>query len=181
MTADQIERCYLYRFFGAAEELLYVGIARDLGARFSAHRLRSEWWALVASGSTVVYPSRADAELAEAAAIHAEHPLYNAARPSAARTAKLSDRSLNDGRNVVALVAELERLRAENERLTLRLAKMGGNLEAARSAYRRVRSKLIAEQAESSRWARKYFDVTDPRPAAALTTHIRDRDSEGWV
>lgn len=159
MTADQIERCYLYRFFGAAEELLYVGIARDLGARISAHRLRSEWWALVASGSTVVYPSRADAELAEAAAIHAEHPLYNAARPSAARIAKLSDRSLSDGHSIVALVAELERLRAEQDALNVRLIKMRSNLESARSAYRKVRAGAIATEAEYSARMRRYREA----------------------
>lgn len=181
MTSEPVERCYLYRFFSTTDELLYVGIARDLGARFSVHRTRSEWWALVASGSTVTYPSRADAELAEAAAIHAEQPLYNIARPSAARITKLSDRALTDGHNVVALVAELERLRAENGRLDIRLVKMGGNLEAARSAYRKMRASWLASETESSAWARKYLDLTNPRPVLPLTTHTPDHDGEGRV
>lgn len=176
MTGEQTERCYLYRFFDADGRLLYVGVARDLGSRFAAHRRRSAWWSDTARGATVVYPSRAAAELAEAIAILSEHPIHNTAGASQTTIATLHELAEEAGAGVTQLVAEIERLRELTGAQTIRLAKMQGNLDAAREAYRTMRAKYLAAETEGSLWARKYFDVVAPRsePDAAVIAGTGD-------
>lgn len=161
MTTDVIERCYLYRFFDASERLLYVGIARDLGARFSAHRRDAAWWSRVAFGTTETHPSRADAELAEALAIVSEHPEFNVSRPSEGKIGGLVD-AASSTPNVTELVAEIERLRKLCGEQSVTIVRLRGHVEAARASYRRMRAAKLQADTDRSLWSRKYFELANP-------------------
>lgn len=170
MSAEGAERCYVYRFFDTDDQLLYVGIARDLGARFASHRRRSEWWTLAVRGTTTAYPSRADAELAEGIAIHSEHPIHNLSRPTEAKIARLEEAALESA-GATQLVAEIERLRAVCEAQAIRITKMRGNIDAAREAYRKMRTGYLQSETNRSTIAREYNLLVNPprpRPAAAV-------------
>lgn len=73
-------RTCLYRAYDAAGQLLYVGISMSLDGRLTKHR-RTEWWPLVAEITVQWFEGREPAKAAERAAIIAEAPLYNRARP----------------------------------------------------------------------------------------------------
>jgi DNA-directed RNA polymerase subunit RPC12/RpoP/predicted GIY-YIG superfamily endonuclease len=66
----------LYRLFNKAGELLYIGIAGNVGRRMGEHS-EKPWWLEVASITVEHHPRRILAELAEREAIKAEHPRYN--------------------------------------------------------------------------------------------------------
>lgn len=161
MSDELIERCYVYRFFDAEDRLLYVGIARDLGARFAAHRRRSPWWAEAARGTTVTYPTRADAELAEGIAIHAERPVYNSSRPTEGKMARLEEAATRSA-DATQLVAEIERLRALCGDQMIQLVKMQASLDDARDARARVYAKLLQTEADASSLYREYRILRDP-------------------
>lgn len=67
----------LYRFYDRAGELLYVGITRDPGARWSRHAADKPWWHQVQRIAIEPMPDRAIALAAERDAIKAENPRYN--------------------------------------------------------------------------------------------------------
>jgi DNA-binding transcriptional regulator YhcF (GntR family) len=69
----------LYRYFDAKGELLYIGIAYDVDERKKGHaRTASDsWYPLIAKRDVQFFPTRAEAEDAEARAIRAEKPRYN--------------------------------------------------------------------------------------------------------
>lgn len=69
----------LYRFFDAADSLLYVGITRDPGYRLRTHEGEKSWWHQVASVTIEHRESREDLRDAELAAIRLENPKYNIA------------------------------------------------------------------------------------------------------
>lgn len=173
---DEAVRCYLYRFFDADGRLLYVGIARDLGARFSDHRRRSAWWADAVRGTTTVYPSRDDAGLAEAIAIVGERPMHNTARPTEARVEKLAQRTELHAHDVPQLVAEIERLRELVGAQTIRLAKMRGSVDAARAAYRSMRAKYLEVDAVAEGWKRKFFVAVAPSRRAVEAAAVPPGD-----
>ncbi len=83
---------YVYRLFGDADDLLYVGIAHDPGTRLYIHRREKPWWDEVRRTALETHPTRADAEYREAHAILTEHPRYNLAIPTLARLDTLWDR-----------------------------------------------------------------------------------------
>jgi hypothetical protein len=66
-------RTQLYRHFDASGALLYVGISIDAGVRLKRH----DWATAVARSEITVFPTRAEAAAAEAAAIRTEHPKFN--------------------------------------------------------------------------------------------------------
>jgi len=75
---------YVYRCFDADGELLYIGCTQNVARRMSGHRNNRRPRAsralqsLMASHTTEgPFPTRAEAEAAEAAAIRAEQPLLN--------------------------------------------------------------------------------------------------------
>lgn len=70
------ERTALYRFYDAAERLLYVGITDSVEARFAAHRDKF-WWPEVARHTIEWIDTRQSAEAAEKAAMREERPLWN--------------------------------------------------------------------------------------------------------
>lgn len=71
------ERTALYRCFDADEELLYIGISKDPGARWEQHRKSSPWSRHVALRTVEWFDDRTSAERAECKAIVAEGPRYN--------------------------------------------------------------------------------------------------------
>jgi hypothetical protein len=67
----------LYRFYGHAGELLYIGISLNPGSRWMAHRAEKPWWTDVAQITIELMPDRDSALLAERFAIEDEQPLHN--------------------------------------------------------------------------------------------------------
>lgn len=78
MTQDNApERTALYRCYAAGDLLLYVGITKRLGRRWSEHAKVQPWWFRVDRQTVNWLPSRGDAMAAEKAAIVDELPLFN--------------------------------------------------------------------------------------------------------
>lgn len=73
------EPAALYRFYDARGTLLYVGISRNLAARWAQHEADKYWWPAVKRKTVVMYGSRIEAELAEGRAIRSESPVHNKA------------------------------------------------------------------------------------------------------
>lgn len=67
----------LYRFYGAEDALLYVGITDQLGVRWHNHSRKKPWWPEVQRQTAEWYPSRSEAAAAEIEAIQTEHPRHN--------------------------------------------------------------------------------------------------------
>ncbi len=67
----------LYRWYDAADRLLYVGISKSLAQRQDSHARRSSWEQFAVRSTIVRYPTRRDAEEMERAAIIREQPLFN--------------------------------------------------------------------------------------------------------
>lgn len=69
----------LYRFFNAADQLLYVGITKDTAVRWAYHRqyAASTWWPLAVSRSVEWFDVRQEAVDAELREIRTQAPLYN--------------------------------------------------------------------------------------------------------
>jgi len=68
----------LYRFYGAADVLLYVGLSQCPFIRSKAHEARAPWYRDVRFMEVEWHASREDAARAETVAIDRERPLYNA-------------------------------------------------------------------------------------------------------
>ena len=67
----------LYRHFDETGALLYVGISLSAITRLRQHRDRSVWFSQIKSITITQFETRADAKIAEKAAIQTEHPVYN--------------------------------------------------------------------------------------------------------
>ncbi len=68
----------LYRIWGEADLLLYIGISNSFGKRWKDHAKRQPWWdEMRRLSADAWYDSRPEAEAAEEAAIKAEGPKYN--------------------------------------------------------------------------------------------------------
>ena len=78
-AADETaEPTWLYRVYGDAEQLLYIGISNDFGRRWNQHAKTQLWWEEKRRLSADnLFDSRDEAEAAERAAIKAEKPKYN--------------------------------------------------------------------------------------------------------
>jgi len=68
---------FLYRFYDADRQPLYIGITSSDAARWDQHRKRSEWWPLAEYVAVSVYDTYGDALDAERFAIRAETPRFN--------------------------------------------------------------------------------------------------------
>lgn len=69
----------LYRLYGEAGELLYVGISDHLGRRLHQHSKTKSWWGDVRRIDCEPHQTRQAAEAAEADAVRRELPLHNIA------------------------------------------------------------------------------------------------------
>lgn len=70
---------YVYRFYDAALQPLYIGITSGNPTRWEAHRKSSDWWSLAKYVAVSFYPTYSEIEVAEKAAIRSERPRYNRA------------------------------------------------------------------------------------------------------
>lgn len=69
---------YVYRYFDAKNDLLYVGCSKNPWNRYRQHRSDSKQWiGEVTFGRLSVFADEAAARAAERAAIESEHPRYN--------------------------------------------------------------------------------------------------------
>lgn len=76
--AEIPEPTALYRIWGAADLLLYIGVSNDFGRRWKEHAKQQPWWGeMKRLTADEWFDSRGDAEDAEEAAIKAEHPKHN--------------------------------------------------------------------------------------------------------
>ena len=68
----------LYRIYGDADLLLYIGISDDFGRRWKEHAKKQPWWGEMRRlAADEWFDDRKDAEAAEEAAIKTEKPKYN--------------------------------------------------------------------------------------------------------
>lgn len=98
---DAIERTALYRLFGAKERLLYVGVASDPLKRWAQHAKQASWWPEVLATRIEWFDSRANAEVAEVAAIAGERPVHNL-RSATYRGVGVEEARKNLGRLLIA-------------------------------------------------------------------------------
>lgn len=70
-------RTALYRLYGEADALLYIGISHQPEVRFEQHADQKKWWPLVTRREIEWFDDRPAAAVAEATAIRAEDPEYN--------------------------------------------------------------------------------------------------------
>jgi hypothetical protein len=68
---------FVYRFYDADLEPLYIGLSYGGPTRWGQHRERSEWWPLAEYVAVSFYASYADVQAAEKAAIRHEQPRFN--------------------------------------------------------------------------------------------------------
>lgn len=75
------EKTALYRVWGKADLLLYIGISKDFGVRWKQHAKQQPWWdEMKRLTADEWFESRELAEDAETVAIRAEKPKYNIAK-----------------------------------------------------------------------------------------------------
>lgn len=67
----------LYRLYGGAGQLLYIGVAINPERRWRRHKAERDWWPMVTEKRVEWFESRQEAEAAETAAIRAELPEHN--------------------------------------------------------------------------------------------------------
>lgn len=79
-------RTALYRLYGDAENLLYVGITNNPQTRWKQHAERKPWWGAVVVREVEWFSSRAGAERAEAQLISECRPIHNDAPGMPPRT-----------------------------------------------------------------------------------------------
>jgi hypothetical protein len=75
-VADNLPHA-LYRFYDAANILLYVGITIDPGVRFKKHYADKPWWSEIANIKIEPFPDRVSVLEAERDAIWKEQPIHN--------------------------------------------------------------------------------------------------------
>jgi excinuclease UvrABC nuclease subunit len=75
----QVSSTYLYRFFDANDQLLYVGISKTVLARMAQHFATKDWIPNDGYIKWTTYPTRLSAQEAERQAIINEKPKWNIA------------------------------------------------------------------------------------------------------
>jgi hypothetical protein len=88
----------LYRIFGDADVLLYIGISDDFGRRWKDEAKAFPWWNERRHMTVDWYPTRDDALDTEALAIFAEQPKYNVMHRKQARRLHVIQRRAADAR-----------------------------------------------------------------------------------
>lgn len=68
---------YVYEFYDADNNPLYVGCTANLGKRITNHAIGKEWWPLVARVAVDVYPDYQSGRAAEAELIASLEPAHN--------------------------------------------------------------------------------------------------------
>lgn len=177
-TALDVRTHYVYRLFDVSEELLYVGIAVDPGARLYMHRREKPWWPEVTRTALETFPTRADAEYREAHAILTEHPRHNQAIPALARLDALRERVTQDCA-ILTLEDRVEILEYQLRRMAIRART--AEAEAARlrpfeARLREAQTRLAAVSPEE--FQRK---IAQAEVALELANRQRTEDRQGWL
>jgi hypothetical protein len=81
--------CIVYRFFDAADVLLYVGFTVNFPGRLGTHHSSSPWFSEVARWTLTDLPDDVTGLAYEAETIRAERPIYNVRHNEAALAAAL--------------------------------------------------------------------------------------------
>jgi hypothetical protein len=79
-SANEGDRCFLYRHFDKEGRLLYVGISLNALNRLAQHKGVSPWFWKIATVRVDAFPNRDAALVAEREAIQKEKPFYNLKR-----------------------------------------------------------------------------------------------------
>lgn len=77
VQASGSDEVAVYRLFGKAGQLLYVGMGRNPMTRWASHAEQHAWWPEVASFSVVWHPTRQEAADGERQALRTESPVHN--------------------------------------------------------------------------------------------------------
>lgn len=77
MSAPPADRTTVYWLRGDRTEILYIGIAADIGRRISQHAKTKPWWSDVCTITVMDCDSRAEALELERYEIERLHPHYN--------------------------------------------------------------------------------------------------------
>jgi hypothetical protein len=112
------DRTALYRIFGDADLLLYIGISDDFGIRWKAEARKFPWWDEHRRMTVEWLDSRPEAEAAETAAIKAEKPKYNKQHNRPASERRPRRRLSEPGRILNAWIGTLIRDLRESRRMT---------------------------------------------------------------
>lgn len=88
------QRNFVYRYFDADGNLLYIGTTANAEARYRHHASKSVWFREIANSTYEQFDTRTEALAAEKAAIEAERPLHNKIwnNQSTSRLAQISKR-----------------------------------------------------------------------------------------
>jgi predicted GIY-YIG superfamily endonuclease len=73
------KRTAVYRFYDAADRLLYVGMTENPAVRFTSHESLKPWWPDVARQTINWYDTREEADAVETEAIRTERAVHNVA------------------------------------------------------------------------------------------------------
>ena len=104
----------VYRLYALDGRLLYVGMTNNPDVRFAYHALTKRWWSQVEEQAVEWHPDRGAARRAEAAAIKAERPVYNAMHAAAGP----NDVPLRDARGRLNAIVRGARDRGEHYVIT---------------------------------------------------------------
>jgi len=145
MAIAEVRPGYLYRYWSASRELLYIGISINAVARMGQHRGKV-WFPDVATINVQKFDTYAEAEVAEVRAIYREKPLHNVRRP----------------KNADELKAEIKRLRAAQKRAAglepLRIRRLRDKYEVD-SAFGTIPEGTTFEQyAERPKWYQSWYE-----------------------
>jgi predicted GIY-YIG superfamily endonuclease len=137
------ERTAVYWLFAEDDSLLYIGVSKGFGKRWTDHARKQPWWPEVDHQVIRWHDSRADALAAERSAIREQHPRYNIIHNGAVNPWPRTDRTtgfpaeqpepMTDGE----IVRELRRLLGESvngNAFRLRAAVMLLNVDAKAAA-----------------------------------------------
>jgi GIY-YIG catalytic domain len=95
----------LYRVFGEADLLLYIGISKHFGVRWQQHAQKQPWWNERRRMTVDFYDDREEALDAEALAIFTDQPKYNVLhRKQALRLKRLRPGEVANKQRTPALV-----------------------------------------------------------------------------
>jgi prevent-host-death family protein len=96
-------RTALYRLYGDADVLLYIGISHQPDVRFEQHSKTKEWWPQVARREIQWFDDRPTAAAAEADAIRNEDPEHNGTYSPRRKRCTIRDGGAADGVYEVSL------------------------------------------------------------------------------
>jgi predicted GIY-YIG superfamily endonuclease len=118
--AEEATPTALYRLYDAEDELLYIGISEAPEKRWAHHASEKSWWPQVARKEIRWFPTRKEAEAAEARAIATERTPHNVAgSPWAPKPRELGPDEMLVSEASANLTAVLNRVRLQDRMVIL--------------------------------------------------------------